>query len=81
MSLYHEARAAGTIYQATLRETLAKQFGVAWADVTNGCAEIAGLDDTKMLKAFSTRANEIEKGQVPRRRRSKGRSVVKRHSP
>lgn len=61
VSLYHEARAAGTIYQATLRETLAKQFGVAWSDVTNGCAEIAGLDDTKMLKAFSTRANEIEK--------------------
>lgn len=61
MSLYHEARAAGTIYQATLRETLAKQFSVAWSDVTNGCAEIVGLDDAKLIKAFSSRASEIEK--------------------
>lgn len=61
VSLYHEARAAGMIYQATLRETLAKQFGLAWSDVTNGCAEIAGLDDAKLLKAFSSRASEIEK--------------------
>lgn len=61
VSLYHEARAAGMIYQATLREAVTKQFGLAWSDVTNGCAEIAGLDDAKLLKAFSTRASEIEK--------------------
>lgn len=61
VSLYHEARAAGMIYQATLREAVTKQFGLAWSDVTNGCAEIADLDDAKLLKAFSTRASEIEK--------------------
>ena len=61
VSLYHEARAASMTYQATLREALTKQFGVAWTDAPNGCADIVGLDDAKVLKAFSTRASEIEK--------------------
>ncbi|MCF4007769.1 relaxase domain-containing protein [Corynebacterium uropygiale] len=60
VSLYHEARAAGTIYQAVLREELSRELGVEWAETVNGCAEISGLDDRKTIEAFSTRAREID---------------------
>ncbi|WP_394280700.1 AAA family ATPase, partial [Corynebacterium sp.] len=60
VSLYHEARAAGTIYQAVLREELSRELGVKWAETVNGCAEISGLDDRETIEAFSTRAREID---------------------
>jgi len=43
-SLYHEARAAGVVYQATLRRELHRSLGVEWApvDPATGMAEIAG---------------------------------------
>lgn len=59
VSLYHEARAAGMVYQATVREILSRKLGVEFGDVVNGCAEIVGLDDPELLESYSTR------GQVP----------------
>jgi conjugative relaxase-like TrwC/TraI family protein len=45
-SLYHEARAAGVIYQATLRSELHRSLGFEWApvDPSTGMAEIAGVE-------------------------------------
>lgn len=60
VSLYHEARAAGMVYQAQLRAELSASLGVEWGEVTNGCAEIVGLDDAEVLDGFSTRRREID---------------------
>jgi TrwC relaxase. len=61
--IYHEARAAGMVYQATLREILSRKLGLEWGEIVNGCAEISGLDDRKVLADFSTRAREIDQWQ------------------
>ena len=53
-------RAAGTIYQAVLREELSTRLGVRWAEVSNGCAEIKGLDNRALIKKFSARMSEID---------------------
>ena len=63
-SLYHEARAAGMIYQAMLRAELSARLGVGWSDIDNGCAEIAGLDEKEVLDDFSTRAKQIKQWAV-----------------
>ena len=60
VGLFHEARAAGTIYQAVLREELSARLGVRWADTVNGCAEIKGLDNRALIKKFSMRMSEID---------------------
>lgn len=69
VSLYHEARAAGMLYQAALREELTRHLGVKWGAVTNGQADIVGLDDRGLLEVFSTRTTEIsqweEKNSLP----------------
>ena len=64
VSLYHEARAAGMVYQATVREILSRKLGVEFGDVVNGCAEIVGLDDPDVLASYSTRAREIDQWQA-----------------
>lgn len=64
VSLYHEARAAGMVYQATVREILSRKLGVEFGDVVNGCAEIIGLDDPELIAAYSTRAREIDQWQA-----------------
>lgn len=64
VSLYHEARAAGMVYQATVRETLSQKLGVEFGDVVNGCAEIVGLDDPDLIASYSTRAREIDQWQA-----------------
>ncbi|WPF69827.1 MobF family relaxase [Corynebacterium sp. 21KM1197] len=64
VSVYHEARAAGMVYQATLREILTRRLGVHWAPVVNGCSEIIGLDNSDVIKAYSTRAREIDAWQA-----------------
>jgi conjugative relaxase-like TrwC/TraI family protein len=59
-SLYHEARAAGVIYQATLRRELHHSLGLEWADVdpSTGMAELAGVDrDT--ITAWSRRSTAL----------------------
>lgn len=60
VNVYHEARAGGMIYQATLRAELSAALGVAWGQTVNGCADIVGLDDPEMLDAFSTRTRELD---------------------
>lgn len=59
-SLYHEARAAGVIYQATLRRELHQSLGVEWqpVDPATGMAEIAGISrDT--IRAWSRRSSQL----------------------
>ena len=59
-SLYHEARAAGVIYQATLRRELHRSLGLEWApiDPSTGMAELAGVDP-KSISAWSRRATAL----------------------
>ena len=64
VSVYHEARAAGMVYQATVREILSRKLGVEFGEVVNGCAEIVGLDDPDVLASYSTRAREIDQWQA-----------------
>jgi conjugative relaxase-like TrwC/TraI family protein len=59
-SLYHEARAAGVIYQATLRRELHQSLGLEWApvDPSTGMAEMAGVErDT--ITAWSRRSTAL----------------------
>lgn len=59
-SLIHEARAAGMIYQATLRRELHLSVGIEWApvDPSTGMADIAGIAP-KQIKAWSTRSTQL----------------------
>jgi conjugative relaxase-like TrwC/TraI family protein len=59
-SLYHEAKAAGIIYQATLRHALTAERGVEWqpVDPFTGMAEIAGVDPD-CLTAWSQRSSRL----------------------
>ena len=59
-SLYHEAKAAGIIYQATLRHGLTAERGVEWqpVDPSTGMAEIAGVDQG-CLTAWSQRSTRL----------------------
>jgi len=59
-SLWHEAKAAGIIYQTTLRRGLNALLGVEWdrVDPHSGMAEIAGVDRT-VLTAASQRSTQL----------------------
>ena len=59
-SLFHEARAAGIVYQATLRFELHRLAGVEWGpvDPRTGMAEIAGIDPTN-VSAWSQRSTQL----------------------
>ena len=59
-SLYHEAKAAGVIYQATLRRELHRLLGLEWmpVDPQTGMAEIAGID-AKSIAAWSQRSSAL----------------------
>jgi conjugative relaxase-like TrwC/TraI family protein len=59
-SLYHEAKAAGMIYQAVLRHELHEAIGAEWAavDEHTGMAEIAAVSK-KCLKAWSRRSTRL----------------------
>lgn len=59
-SLFHEARAAGMIYQATLRHELHRLAGVEWGPVNpeTGMADIAGIDP-KTIRAWSRRSTQL----------------------
>jgi conjugative relaxase-like TrwC/TraI family protein len=56
-SLYHEAKAAGVIYQATLRRELHQSLGFEWepVDPHTGMAELAGIDRAARLNCGSGR--------------------------
>jgi hypothetical protein len=57
--LYVHAKTAGYLYQAHLRAELTRRLGVEWAEVRNGCADLAGVPDG-VIHAFSERRAEIE---------------------
>lgn len=59
-SLYHEARAAGVIYQATLRRELHRSLGVEWntPDPAIGMAEVAGVTP-ETIAAWSQRSTQL----------------------
>jgi conjugative relaxase-like TrwC/TraI family protein len=59
-SLYHEARAAGVIYQGTLRRELHQSLGLEWApvDPATGMAELAGVD-RETITAWSRRSTQL----------------------
>lgn len=59
-SLFHEARAAGMIYQATLRRELHVSLGVEWAPVDpgTGMAEIAAFTK-ESVRAWSQRSTQL----------------------
>jgi hypothetical protein len=59
-SLYHEAKAAGVIYQATLRRELHRSLGFEWTPVDpgTGMAELAGVDRTS-ITAWSRRSSQL----------------------
>jgi len=59
-SLYHEAKAAGIIYQATLRHLLHAERGFEFhpVDPHTGMAEIAGVD-ADCIKAWSRRSTRL----------------------
>jgi len=59
-SLYHEARAAGVIYQASLRRALHRSLELEWepVDPSTGMAELAGVArDT--ITAWSRRSTQL----------------------
>ncbi|WP_445168553.1 MobF family relaxase [Mycolicibacterium sp. Dal123E01] len=59
-SLYHEARAAGVIYQATLRRELFQSLGIEWepVDPATGMAEAAGVSRDS-IRAWSRRSSQL----------------------
>ncbi|MGY4712984.1 MobF family relaxase [Mycolicibacterium sp. CBM1] len=59
-SLYHEAKAAGIIYQATLRHELHQSMDLEWepVDPHTGQADIAGIDP-ETITAWSQRATQL----------------------
>jgi conjugative relaxase-like TrwC/TraI family protein len=78
-SLYHEAKAAGMIYQATLRHELHVERGFEWAPVDphSGMAEIAGITrDHHCLVAAFHPPPRMGPRQTGRRRRGTHRGTV-----
>jgi len=59
-SLFHEAKAAGIVYQATLRHELHAELGAEWASVDpfTGMAEIAAVT-RKCVNAWSQRSTRL----------------------
>ncbi|UXA08305.1 relaxase domain-containing protein [Mycobacterium sp. SMC-2] len=59
-SLYHEAKTAGVIYQATLRRELHHSLGYEWlpVDSRTGMAEVAGIHQTS-ITAWSQRSSQL----------------------
>jgi hypothetical protein len=47
-------RMLGGLYQSVLRSELTDRFGVAWAPIVNGQAEIAGMPK-ELMSVFSKR--------------------------
>jgi conjugative relaxase-like TrwC/TraI family protein len=57
--LKRQQRMLGGLYQSLLRCELTDRFGVGWAEIVNGQAEIAGVP-RDMLRVFSKRSVEID---------------------
>ena len=58
-SLYHEARAAGIVYQAVMRHELWAERGTEWnVDERSGMGEIAGITK-RCIRAWSQRSSQL----------------------
>ena len=59
-SLHHEAKAAGSIYQATLRRELHQSVGLEWGPIDRhtGMAEVAGVAG-ETIRAWSQRSTQL----------------------
>jgi conjugative relaxase-like TrwC/TraI family protein len=59
-SLYYEAKAAGVIYQVTLRRELNRSIGPEWGpvDPSTGMAEVAGVR-AETIRAWSQRSSQL----------------------
>lgn len=59
-SLWHESKAGGVIYQATMRRALAQSVGAEWGPVDphTGMAELVGIDP-EVIKAHSRRSTQL----------------------
>lgn len=59
-SLWHESKAGGVIYQATMRRSLAQSIGAEWGPVDphTGMAELVGID-AQVIKAHSRRSTQL----------------------
>jgi conjugative relaxase-like TrwC/TraI family protein len=68
--LFRHARAAGCIYQGMLRRRLVERLGVRFGPVTNGYAEVVGID-RQARRAFSRRRIAIERAMAEHGARSK----------
>jgi conjugative relaxase-like TrwC/TraI family protein len=58
-AIYHEAKDAGHVHEATFRRALTRELGVGWGRVHNGIAEIDGITEEQRA-AFSRRSSEID---------------------
>lgn len=56
--VYAEAKTAGTIAEAVMRDALTRSLGVEWGPVRNGIAELVGVPN-EVCEHFSTRHAEI----------------------
>lgn len=59
-SMYHEAKAAGMLFQKSMRDRLSAALGIEWEDVDphTGVAEIKGYT-RETIKAFSRRSSAL----------------------
>jgi len=63
--LLREAKAAGYVYQASLRSCLTRELGLQWEAVENGYADLAGFG-RPLIEHFSRRRNEIVREMAER---------------
>lgn len=78
--VYAEAKTAGTIAEAVMRDALVRSLGVAWGPVRNGIAELAAVPDV-VREHFSQRHAEIVEEALARGLASaRGIAVVQRET-
>ena len=70
--LKRHQRALGGLYQSVLRAELTDRYGVAFGEIVNGQAEIAGVP-TELLERFSKRTAEVDAAL-----QAQGRRVLRR---
>ena len=57
--LKRHQRMLGGLYQSALRSELTARYGVAWAPIVNGQAELAAAPD-ELLELFSKRTSQVD---------------------
>jgi conjugative relaxase-like TrwC/TraI family protein len=73
--LYAQARTAGFVYQAALREQLTERLGLSWQPVEQGVADVAGVP-RDVVEEFSQRRRQILQRVAERGERSAAAAQV-----